>query len=329
MQRLLNESMRLLAVECPAMQSLHAELSLPGSQQGSSSGTIMYTNVNFARNTPSSVQFAERLPWLPLALWRHQNQNYNLTQFNDVPDFKITVPNLNSAYDDNCMQNAFTHELLHGVGFYSLVAQNFGSRPGVHLDLSIFDTLIKISTNNESIADYILTHGLTSLPGKDAYILNHKVYNPNPARVSSSLSHLDNPTSLMASALHVNDCTVMAPGNGILAIVNEMGWMCANSSSGTGTQIDTTYDYSDSQQTSRDERDITLDAQDQSHTQIHISLYLPAHPDANENNTSSDETSVAIALFVVGIFMFLMLIGVVFLMPVICATNPDSLYNNT
>ena len=156
-------------------------------------------------------------------------------------DFKITINTeidfLTSASgcahpdgsDNNVALDSATamllHELLHGLGIYSLVAGNAGG--GLDGGISLYDTLLRHTMNNVMAfptAYHVETFSGQDLTHYDLSVAGHAIFNPTNFVAGSSLSHLigNGVIGIDADLECVREIDTAS-----IDVLNALGWQCA------------------------------------------------------------------------------------------------------
>jgi hypothetical protein len=126
------------------------------------------------------------------------------------------------------------HEIVHGMGVYSLVDPDRGG--GMQGHLGIFDAFMKTTAdrcaggpNGNSTACFLFDsdgvqdiagHGLA---GQPVWMNTSRVYNPATFNPGSSLSHFEVPSSVMQHSIGHSTCRFRVSPGDVAALV-QMGW---------------------------------------------------------------------------------------------------------
>lgn len=121
------------------------------------------------------------------------------------------------------------HELLHGLGFYSLVSSHQGG--GYQGSVSLYDSLLRYTHNGSYVfGDPLRVQDVygTRLSKYAVSIGPHAVYNPANFVQGKSLSHLLQQPSIMNAAMQPASC-MFELDNQTIDVMNLMGWRCNES----------------------------------------------------------------------------------------------------
>jgi hypothetical protein len=118
------------------------------------------------------------------------------------------------------------HELLHGLGFYSLVAGQQGG--GYQGAISLYDSLLRFTGNGSSVfgePQRVQDVYGTRLGQYGLSIAAHAVYNPSTFSQGKSLSHLTEANSIMNAEMSPASC-LFELDNATIDVMKLMGWRC-------------------------------------------------------------------------------------------------------
>lgn len=132
--------------------------------------------------------------------------------------------NINWEFTDNLLDNTkyhmrtvFLHELIHIMGFISYIYPNKSSQYYTQYDKLIrYNSTDLIYYNNNS-SDWI---------GKNIFIKNVKLYNPDVFIDGSSISHINTYNSVMRYSIGKGKI-INKLDNDIITILNELNWNCS------------------------------------------------------------------------------------------------------
>lgn len=188
----------------------------------------VYVPVALARRLVLGPNATARVVWGTPDLTPEQEQEALARLWESVPfDVYVAVNVAGASFalgDSDCalVSNAggyysivstLVHELLHGMGVYSLMA---GDRSGgLEGHVSIFDALLRTQhakCDADSVACYALSassvHHVAGddLAGSDLWFAESRVYNPPEFEVGSSLSHFVETGTVMNSTIAHSTC---------------------------------------------------------------------------------------------------------------------------
>lgn len=171
--------------------------------------------------------------WEPMALFALQEHNH----------VKITI-NTNAEIKA-CTEDFFVHEILHGMGLFSVIAQVWNSQSNQINQsklqeeyfgmFSSLDHLITTENGQKLITtsqNYTLSAN-GNLTMSKLYVHSNQLYNPPVMKSTQSLSHFDNPLSSMAIspptsyANSQTQCMTMLTLD-VLDTLKSIGWFCNN-----------------------------------------------------------------------------------------------------
>ena len=220
---------------------------------GASENTLMSAKSVFVLVNGSSVNRAVDAVWSPLWLERHiAYETDNLETARELEalsdyDLVITV-NTNSFLafgSSNCTWVAtaqgnadyysattiFLHEILHGMGIYSVLAQVSGSAadPSLLGHVTTYDAMLSDQSGNRIINTEVSASdiSISSLAGKALFVEAQAVYNPADFVGGSSLSHLSGQGSLMQPYAPNSTCSFRL-GKPEVEVLNALGWNCSS-----------------------------------------------------------------------------------------------------
>jgi hypothetical protein len=200
---------------------------------------LMQTNVQF---------LLEKGVWIPMSLAIQQESDASrMSELMESceHDFKITVntdidfvtnahgcvhPDGGNSVALDAATTTLLHELLHGLGIYSLVDGNIGG--GFEGAISLYDTLLRHSSNNVMVFSspyYVQTISGQHLTHYDLSVAGHIVFNPFEFAPGRSFAHLDGEgvmgvgRSNMQCLLKIDDATI--------DVLGAIGWQCTYASS--------------------------------------------------------------------------------------------------
>ena len=208
-------------------------------------GVLMQTNAQFT---------LEGGVWVPMSLAiQRESDTSKLSELLEACqyDFKITVNTeidfVTSAHGcvhpdggSNVALDSATatvlHELLHGLGIYSLVGGNSGG--GFGGSISLYDTLLRHTSNGAMV--FPSTQHVSAMTGQhltqyDLSVAGHTVFNPAEFSVGRSLMHLHG-EGVMGIGHRTVQC-LYEVDDASIDVLNAIGWECKHSKGG-GVQIE-------------------------------------------------------------------------------------------
>jgi len=207
---------------------------------------LMQTNVQFLLKDDV---------WVPMSLAVQRETNvYELSALLQASkyDFKITVntdidlmtdahicahPDGSNGVASDSATSTLLHELLHGLGIYSLVSNEIGG--GFNGAISTYDTLLKFESNNKLVfPNYQSVQNITGsyLKHYDISVANQSVFNPSSRFVEGkSLSHLLG-EGVMQTGNTAQHCLV-AIDDASIDVLNAIGWECMHADRGNTPTI--------------------------------------------------------------------------------------------
>jgi hypothetical protein len=153
-----------------------------------------------------------------------------------VGESVLDVPTSDMPYS---MVTSLIHEMVHGMGIYSLIDPNRGG--GLNGHLGIFDAFIKNKQDectpqdadscflfNTAHTQDIDGNGLGH-QGRQLWMNTSHIYNPNTFLSGSSMSHFDSDESVMQPSITHSTCRFKMSTSDVSALV-QMGWDTCNAS---------------------------------------------------------------------------------------------------
>jgi hypothetical protein len=198
---------------------------------------IMRTTAFFVLRPTDNNKTPLGYHWVPLSLLRHQAQTNTtlLTELSSYYEHDLYIQvNVNRTFGfGNSLCNfasisvaysattLLLHEILHGMGIYSLIHPTLpGGYSGFAsiFDSSIHDEYTELLLHGQTIPD------ATSLAGRILSVANVTLYNPEIYRPGSSLSHFEWPY-LMSYSIAPGVCQYDL-SDSLLSVLREIGWDC-------------------------------------------------------------------------------------------------------
>lgn len=190
---------------------------------------VVWTTTNLTLEEKRQ-RVAEMWRWIPYHVYVHVNTQHEFSRYD--PECSAIVDGGHSAV------TILTHELLHGMGVYSL---STGDDDTTDAHVSVFDALLQTTPGpcDRQDPSCFLVHAPgdrigRATAGTPLWINSTRIYNPVSFERGSSLSHVDEDDALMRTRLRSGTC-MFGLARPDVELLTAVGWRAC---SVTGASVD-------------------------------------------------------------------------------------------